>query len=602
MNAVISFCNFGKQRIETSLSRQLSEEISKHNTRVHHNRSIFQRLVDIVCHLAQQELPFRGHDESKTSLNKGNFLELVSLLSKYDPVLDKHMQQQDSGKPGPSYLSNKIQNDIIHSVADVLKSRIEFEIKITKFVSIIIDETPDVSNRAQLCLILRYYFANDVHDRFLGFVNISEIRELKAENLSKIILELLNNYNCTEKLVAQSYEGASVMSWLRIGVQQKIKEVCPQAIYIWCNAYILNWVLSKSCGRIAEVSSFFSALQALIRFFSNSTKRAAFYDKHCNKKLPHTCATRWTSCIVNTVFEQKNYLIDLFTDISDNPHEWDGDTILAADNFYNLFKSFNFNFFLSIFHAVFEKTDCLYNIIKKSQVDVGYCSNKIEDFQSWLRTELHSQFDHIYENTLRNNSAPRLRRNITCARMEYKRLFIQIIDTISYEINDSYSDILKLQFFHLLNNKLFDKYRSDFPSEALDSLLSIYANHFDKETLKNQLICLYTSPELQERNAFDLIDFINENSLEDAFPQLLKLAHLLVTIPATSSSAERAFSSLKRIHTYLRNTQDQERLSDLSMIAIEKQLLVELKCSPTFYSDVIKAFLQKDSRFDLEYK
>ena len=77
---------------------------------------------------------------------------------------------------------------------------------------------------------------------------------------------------------------------------------------------------------------------------------------------------------------------------------------------------------------------------------------------------------------------------------------------------------------------------------------------------------------------------------------------IVVTIPATSSSAERAFSSLKRIHTYLRNTQGQERLSELSVIAIEKQLLVELKRSPTFYSDVIKSFLKKDRRFQLEYK
>lgn len=39
-----------------------------------------------------------------------------------------------------------------------------------------------------------------------------------------------------------------------------------------------------------------------------------------------------------------------------------------------------------------------------------------------------------------------------------------------------------------------------------------------------------------------------------------------------------------------------------TILAIEKQLLVELKRSPTFYSDVIKSFLKKDRRFQLEYK
>lgn len=65
---------------------------------------------------------------------------------------------------------------------------------------------------------------------------------------------------------------------------------------------------------------------------------------------------------------------------------------------------------------------------------------------------------------------------------------------------------------------------------------------------------------------------------------------------------ECAFSSIKRVHTYLRNTQRQERLSELSLIAIEKQLLVELKRSPTFYADVIKSFLKEDTRFELEYR
>jgi hypothetical protein len=601
MNAVLTFSNFGKQRIETSISRQLSEEITKHNMRVDNNRSVFQRLVDVVCHLAQQELPFRGHDESKTSLNRGNFLELVSLLSKYDGVLEKHIQE--SGKPaGPSYLSNKIQNDMIHSIADVIKARIEFEVKATKFVSIIIDETPDVSHREQLCLILRYYFGNEIHDRFLGYVNVSDSRT--ADVLSNIILELLKKHECTAKLVAQSYDGASVMSGVRNGVQQKVKDVCPQAMYIWCNAHILALVLSKSCNRIGEVSSFFSALQSICTFFSHSTKRAAFYDTHCSKKLPNTPATRWTymSRLVNTVCEQKNNLCALFSDMCDNPQDWDGDTILAAENFETLLRSFNFSFYLSIFHRIFEKSDCLYNILQKSQVDVGYCSNKIKEFQSWLRVEFQSEFDQIYESTLQNNSAPRLRRNIRCAKTEYKRIYVQIIDNIFCEVNDRYSEIFKLKFFQLFNNKKFDIFRLDFPTEAFDSLFDVYGNHFDKQILKNQLICLYSSPELKDRNVFEIIDFINENSLEDAFPQLLKFAHLVVTIPATSASAERAFSSLKRIHTYLRNTQGQERLSELSIIAIEKQLLVELKRSPTFYSDVINSFLKKDRRFELAYK
>ncbi|XP_063387958.1 zinc finger MYM-type protein 1-like [Cydia fagiglandana] len=599
LSAVIAFSNFGKLRIEAPLSRQLSEDISKHNMRVDNNRSVFQRLVDIVCHLAQQELPFKGNDESNTSLNRGNVLELVSLLSKYDCVLEKHVQ---SDQPSSSYLSYKIQNDIIQSVADVIRARIENEVKKTKFVSVIIEETPDVSHREQLCLILRYFGENDIHDRFMRYVNVSLSRT--ADVISNIILELLKKHDCTEKLVAQSYDGASVMSGIRNEVQQKVKEVCPEATYIWCDAHDLALVLSKSCYRISEISSFFSALQSISIFFSRSTKRAAFYDTHCSKKMPNAPATRWTcmSQLVNTVFDQKDNLVTVFSEICDHPEDWDGDTILAAGNFETLMNSFNFNFFLNTFHHIFEKSDSLYNIVQKSEVNVYYCSNKIKEFQTWLRVDFQSEFGQIYDNTLQNHAAPRMRRNISCAQTEYKRLFVEIIDKIHSEVEERYSEIIKLKFFQLVNNKKFENYNSNFPSEALDSLFETYPNFFDRQTLKNQLACLYSSDVLRNCNVFELIDFINQNNLEEAFPQLLKLANLVVTIPATSASAERAFSSLKRIHTYLRNTQGQERVSDLSTIAIEKQLLVDLKRSPTFYCDVIDCFLKKDRRFELVYK
>lgn len=605
MSAVICFSNFGKLRLESSLSRHSSEEISKYNTRVDNNRRVFQRLVDIVCHLAQQELPFRGHDESKNSSNTGSFLEIVSLLSKYDVVLEKHIHDSDKPGPGRSYLcTNRIQNNIVHSVADVIKSRILLETKEAKFVSIIIDETPDINHREQLCVIIRYFYKNDIHNHFLGYIHISE--SPTADVLSNIILELLSKLECTSKLVAQSYDSASVMSGVRNVVQQKVKDVCPEAIYIWCNAHTLALVLSKACNRIGEVSSFFSALQSLCTFFSDSTKRAAFYDTHCRKKLPNAPATHWTymSELVNTISEEKNNLMALFAEICDNSQEWDGDTILAAENFENTLHSFNFSFFLSIFHQIFEKFDHLYNILQKSQIDVDYCINKIEYFQSWLRTEFQAKFDNIYHNTLLNNSAPRLRRKgrCGCARTEYKQLYVQVIYNIFTEINDRYSEIFKLKFFELFSNEKYENYSLNFPTEALDSLINNYENHFDKQTLINQLICLYSSPELKDRNVFEIIDFINENSLEDAFSQLLKLAELIVTIPATSASPERAFSCHKRIHTYLRNTQGQERHSDLSMIAIEKQLLVELKRSTTFYSDVIDSFVKKERSFELKYK
>ena len=52
-------------------------------------------------------------------------------------------------------------------------------------------------------------------------------------------------------------------------------------------------------------------------------------------------------------------------------------------------------------------------------------------------------------------------------------------------------------------------------------------------------------------------------------PEMSKALRILDVIPATSANAERSFSSLRMLKTYLRNTMGQERLSSLALLHIE---------------------------------
>ena len=49
------------------------------------------------------------------------------------------------------------------------------------------------------------------------------------------------------------------------------------------------------------------------------------------------------------------------------------------------------------------------------------------------------------------------------------------------------------------------------------------------------------------------------------------LSEYLLTIPVTVASAERSFSKLKLIKSYLRSTMSQDRLSGLAILPIEKE-------------------------------
>ena len=61
--------------------------------------------------------------------------------------------------------------------------------------------------------------------------------------------------------------------------------------------------------------------------------------------------------------------------------------------------------------------------------------------------------------------------------------------------------------------------------------------------------------------------------LMDAFPELCRAYSIAVAIPVTSCTAERSFSALKRVKTYLRSTMIQDRLEGLVQITVERKLL-----------------------------
>jgi len=53
------------------------------------DRLILRGFIGAVCYVADQELPFRGHDDSSILLNVGNFLELLKVLKNFGPLLEK---------------------------------------------------------------------------------------------------------------------------------------------------------------------------------------------------------------------------------------------------------------------------------------------------------------------------------------------------------------------------------------------------------------------------------------------------------------------------------------------------------------------------------
>ena len=68
----------------------------------------------------------------------------------------------------------------------------------------------------------------------------------------------------------------------------------------------------------------------------------------------------------------------------------------------------------------------------------------------------------------------------------------------------------------------------------------------------------------------EMLETMQENDLLDIFPEFSKMVHILAVIPATSCSAERSFSALRRLKTYLRSIMGQRRVNNIALLNIER--------------------------------
>ncbi|XP_050066556.1 zinc finger MYM-type protein 1-like [Aphis gossypii] len=288
---------------------------------------------NVVCFLGKQEIAFRGHNESSSSINKGNYLELLDLLSREERLLREHFMSNSVFKG----TSSDIQNDLISCITSVLKTKISNELQKANCISIQADETTDVSCKSQMSIIFRYVVDNKIEERFIGFFDVS--KDKSAFSLSEILLTEIKNWNIGDKLVCQTYDEAAVMAGQKNGVQAIIKQSYPKAMFIHCYDYQLNLVFLHGSKSIKSVKIFISDLTMFHTFFSRSPKRSQFL-REKGFKLPQSCETRWNyhsraAAIITTHFIELKKAITCVTDEDD----WDPITInMAYDNLLDVYQ------------------------------------------------------------------------------------------------------------------------------------------------------------------------------------------------------------------------------------------------------------------------
>ena len=173
------------------------------------------------------------------------------------------------------YTSPAIQNQMIQLVGSAILDEIVRRVKEAKLYSIIADETPDNSKTEQLSLLVRYVWNGKVEERLLAVI---PVKETTAEVLFNTVCNKVEEHGIEiSNLRGQCYDGASNVSGVHTGLQARIKELSPSALFTHCYAHVLNLVIVDTMNNNPIAKDFFGTLQNLYVFIETCSKRHAVY-------------------------------------------------------------------------------------------------------------------------------------------------------------------------------------------------------------------------------------------------------------------------------------------------------------------------------------
>uniref|UniRef100_H3BCV1 DUF4371 domain-containing protein n=1 Tax=Latimeria chalumnae TaxID=7897 RepID=H3BCV1_LATCH len=519
----IKLAMFGSVNIATQLDESYRVGVRKHNEEVDKNWYTLSKLIDFVWFCGAFELALCGHDETESNLNPGVVRGLGDLVSSLDTAKEKHVKTAAVFKG----TSKTIQNELLDCMLDVTRDFIIQQLRNTECVAIQADDTTDVLTECQSVLLYQYIDGNSkIVERFYGLTQLKDC----AESIVTALLDQLKIFleHCAkQKLIAQSYNGASVMRGESGGIQKKVRDRYPNVHYVYCCAHQLNLIMDL----------------AFQYSFSCSPKRTQVLEAILARRLPRGAATCWNFNIrtVNIIYKYQEDLLECFKTIGCSI-AFESTTIREARGFIRM---------LYFFFPMMPHIDVLYSQLRKRDIDTVYLERVITEFVSNIN-KVRESIEDLGSKLPDKSEFPTWRR---CCRTEIK--------TLNQECFAFTKHLVRAK---LLQSDLFERHNQCFPLQTLTDIVHAYPM-LNKERLHTELSVIYGKPEFR-----GAVGTILENNLQDTFSETMKLLQILITTPMTTVESERCFSTLKRIKTFLKNTMNQDRLNALALLSMEKQL------------------------------
>ncbi|XP_057560668.1 zinc finger MYM-type protein 1 isoform X3 [Hippopotamus amphibius kiboko] len=598
----------------------VNDSLSNHSKQIEGNKKYLKLIIENILFLGKQCLLLGGNDQSVSSVNKGNFLELLEIRAKDkgEEIFRLMNSQVDF------YNSTQIQNDIIEIIKTEMLQDIVNEINVSSAFSIICDETTDSATKGQFSICVRYPQKTSkailIKERFLGFIDAEEIT---GTNLHRSIKTYLQQVGVDlNKIRGQAYDSTSNWREKFNKIAAEFKKEEPRALYLHCYTHFLDLAVIRFCKEVKELRSALNTLSSLFNTihgemsvnFQNIYKLSQ--NKTCKKHTSQSCWTVHDRTLLS-VIESLPEVIETLEVVSSHS----SNTGLADElsDLLALVSKFEFIFCLKFLYRVLSVTGILSKELQSETIDIFSLSSKIEAILECLSSERND----IYFKTIWDG-AEEICQKITCKGFEVERPSFQKRRKIQKAIDPSSSDSI---FFPTSTE---EQYKINIYYQGLDTILQnlkLCFSEFDYCKMKqiSELLLKWNEP-LNEATAkdvqefykldadiipelrfyrqyaklnfvldYDCVNFSNlghlfiQHGLHNNIPCISKLLYIALSWPVTSS-VENSFSTLSRLKTYLCHTRGQEKLSGLALMAVEQELVDKLM-EPERLSGIVEKFI-----------
>jgi hAT family C-terminal dimerisation region len=416
-----------------------------------------------------------------------------------------------------------------------------------------------------------------------------------VEILSKCVLDTLLRLQLPiAELRGQTYDGASNMAGQYKGCQALICKEQPLALYVHCGAHCVNLVSQFVGESVIIIRDAMSSLQELCNLFSQSIKCRASFTKICEsdagvskaQQLRPMCPTRWLVRVsaISALLNQYEQVLECLEEMS-NPSSGTNVSARSSGLHAQLSKG---AMLLAMKMAL--KIFSILEILNRSlqsryQTVSGMLAAVAQSCSSLLAMREDAVFDEMLQETegivtkldLEDISLPRQRKppkrltgigaaHVCLSVSEYYRpFFFTLIDTAVQQLKERFSNSPGLNKYRTLEDVLI--------SGVVDEQVLAAYHEIDSEVLQLQIRLFRRKRDIVSlRQAASILrEMVPE--VRGEFDEVEKLVRLLLVSPASSCEAERSFSALRRLKTWLRNSMTQRRLNSVALCNVHKHIL-----------------------------